>query len=326
MNAPEARVSVVIPVRDRADLLDRCLAALAPQLGEDREAIVVDDGSTDGSGEVATRWAATAPVRVLDAGGRGAVEARALGVEASTAEVLAFTDSDCEPSPGWLDAGLAAIDRGADLVQGRTTPARPCGVLERSMWATREDGLYATCNLFVRRTAYDAAGGFDRHAGDRLGTADGPLVGRGFGEDTILGWRIRRAGCHRCFSEEAHVAHHVFPFDLRDHVMRAWQAGGFSQLVREVPELRRELLVGGVFLGTPRRVPLYLAGLAVAVGRRRTAGASAAVWVGMVGRQVLRHERGPRRRALALLVLVLDDAVSGASLVRASARTGSVVL
>lgn len=326
MSASGHRVSVVVPVRDRAELLDRCLAALVPQLGAGCEVVVVDDGSTDDSREVARRWASLGPVQLLDGGGRGAVAARALGVEASGADVVAFTDSDCVPSAGWLAAGLAAIDGGADLVQGRTTPARPCGMLERSLWATREDGLYATCNLFVRRSVFDAAGGFDRHAGDRLETRRGPLPGRGFGEDTLLGWRIRRSGAERRFCADAHVAHHVFPFDLREHVLRAWQAGAFSRLVDEIPELRDELLVAGVFLGTPRRLPLYLAPVAAMAGRRSVVLGLLAAWSAAAGREVLRRERGPRRRALALAASLLGDAVSGASLVATSARTRRVVL
>ncbi len=321
-----ASVTVVIPVRDRADLLDRCLGALVPQLGPGADVVVIDDGSTDGSGDVARRWARQGAVTVLDGAGRGAVAARSRGIAESTGEIVAFTDSDCVPAPGWLAAGVDAVVGGLDLVQGRTLPVRPCGLLERSIWTTGETGLYDTCNLFVRRAAYEAVGGFDVEAGDRLHFRAGRLRGLGFGEDTLLGWRLRRAGRSHGYVDEAEVRHHVFPFDARDHLRRAWQAGGFAGLVGEVPELRDELLVDRSFLGSRRRVPLYAAGLFALVGRRREAAVAAGVWAAGHGREVLRRERGPRRWAAALAVACADDAVTAVALVVGSARTRSLVL
>lgn len=320
-----ARVAVVIPVRDRATLLDRCLAALVPQLGDDAEVVVVDDGSRDGSAQVARRWAERAPVRVLDGGGRGAVAARCLGVDSTDADVLAFTDSDCVPSAGWLERGVAAVEEGHDLVQGRTTPVRPCGMLERSIWVTAPNGLYDTCNLFVRREAYEAAGGFDQRAGDRLSFRPGALRGLGFGEDTLLGWRIRRGDGRVTFAPDAHVGHHVFGFDAREHLRRAWQAGGFPALVREVPELRAEL-DRGVFLGSARRVPLYIAVAATVARRHGTATVAAGAWVALHAAEVRRRERLPRRQAASLVVSCAADAVTAVALVTASARARTVVL
>lgn len=325
MTGGRLRISVIIPVRDRAELLDRCLGALAPRLGDHAEVVVVDDGSRDRTRQVALEWASRHRVRVLDNEGSGAVAARSTGVAASDGEVLAFTDSDCVPSPGWLAAGLAAIDAGADLVQGRTTPERACGVLERSLWVTGDDGLHATCNLFVRRSAFDAAGGFDPAAGRRLAYRAGHLRGLGFGEDTLLGWRIRRSGRAYTFAPDAHVAHHVFAFDARDHIRRSWQAGGFPGLIAEVPELRNRLLVAGLFLGTARRLPLYLTVPAMATGRRGVAAGSAGVWMVWLGREVRRREQG-RRRLAALGAGVVADVVTATALVSASVRARSVVL
>jgi hypothetical protein len=322
-------VAVIVPVRDRRDLLAACLDAVAPQVRGLGEVVVVDDGSSDGSRELAeARAAAGDPVRVLDAGGAGAVAARSLGVAATTAPVLAFTDSDCVPEPGWLAAGLAAVDAGAEMVVGITLPARAPGLHERTVTATVEDGLYATCNLFVTRDAFEAAGGFDAEAGARLGSRPGPaLRGLGFGEDTMLGWRIRRAGRVRALAAGAVVRHHVFGFEAREHVQRAWQAGGFCGLVREVPELRGgPVLRHGVFLGTARRVPLYLAVLGLLAGRRRVAAAGVAVWLGWHARDVARVERAWSRRVKVLPVVAAGDAVTAASLVVAGVRTRSPVL
>ena len=85
---------------------------------------------------------------------------RRSGVAASDTPYLAFTDSDCLPDRRWLERGVAALDKGADVVNGRTVPAREAGPLERTM-ASGEELLYPTCNVFYRRAAYDAAGGFE---------------------------------------------------------------------------------------------------------------------------------------------------------------------
>lgn len=313
------RCSVVVPVRDRAGLLAACLTGLADQTADRFEVVVVDDGSTDSSARVARAFADRLDLRVVTTPGVGAVEARRRGVAAARAPYLAFTDSDCVPAPDWVAAGVAALDAGADLVQGRTRAAGPRSPLHRAVAAAPGDGLYATCNVFYRRDAYDAGGGFDPAAADRLGFRPG---GRqralGMGEDTLLGWRVRRRG-RAVHTEDAVVAHHVFPPDLADDLRRWWMAGGFPGLVREVPELRRGFLRAGVLVPGPARPLLLTAGALAVVGRRRTAVLPLAGWVLATGRRVGWR---PRWWAHALL----HDAVVETALVAGSARARTIVL
>lgn len=324
---PPPRVSVVVPVRDRRALLRRTLDALAAQTVVDHEVLVVDDGSTDGSGDEAEAdRLAGRPVRLLSAGGAGAVAARTLGVSQASADVLAFTDSDCVPSRRWLEVGLTAIEAGADVVQGPTVPERTPSLLERTVSVGREDGLYATCNVFYRRAAFDAAGGFDRSAGDRFGFRPGAhLRGLGFGEDTILGWRVRRAGTS-VFAHEAVVTHHVFAQRPTELLGRAWNTGGFPTLVREVPELRDTLLLGRWALGTWARTPAYVAAALLLLGRRRAAAAAAAVWVAAEVDAARRTELSRRRLVRTLPAFLGAEAVTAASLALGSARARTVVL
>jgi len=316
-------VSVVVPVRDRRALLVGLLDALAVQSFAGAELIVVDDGSTDGSARAAE---GRPGVRVLRTPGVGAVAARRIGVQAARAPVLAFTDSDCVPEPAWLAAGMEAIAAGADLVQGATYPIRAVRPRERSVAVGREDGLYATCNLFCRREAFERAGGFDEDAGRRLGFRPGRVLGgTGFGEDTLLGWAVRRAG-RAVFEPRAVVRHHVFPPSPADTARRAYAVGAFPALVREVPELRRTLLVDGVFLGSRSRLPLYAAAL-LALGRRvRLAGAVATGWALWRAAAVLAAEPSNRRRLAVVPLELASELATAASLVAGSARARSVVL
>ena len=329
-------MSVIVPVRDRRDLLADLLDGLARQSFGDFELIVVDDGSEDGSAAVAgaeahDRWGVGGAggriggaVVVLRRAGSGAVAAREAGVAAARGEVLAFTDSDCVPAPDWLASGVAAIDDGADVVMGHTRSARPRRPLERSLWA-EDNGLYPTCNVFYRRLAFEAAGGFDSLMADRYGFRPGSKAkGLGFGEDTLLGWRVRRAG-RADYVPDALVHHAVLPADPADHLSRTLQAAGFPALVHEVPELRRTFLHRRVFLG-PSRPPLYLAVLALLLGRRLVALGAAAWWVRLHWRSLTRNESSRKRRLVALPVLLGTDVVTAAALVAGSIRTGTLVL
>ena len=319
------RVSVVVPVRDRRALLRRLLDALAAQTFTDHEVVVVDDHSEDGSEEEAlVDERAGRPVRLTRSSARGAVLARREGVAAARAPLLAFTDSDCVPEPGWLAAGVALLDAGADVVQGVTRPMRPPHPLERTVAVDHDDGLYATCNVFYRRTAYDGAGGFDLDAASRLGFRPGTrLTDLGLGEDTLLGWRVRRAGS-ASFAPDAVVHHHVFDADLSESLRRAWTVGAFPSLVREVPELRDTLLLDGILLGGRSRLALYAAAIAVLRRRNRLAAAALAAWA--LTRAPHSERLSWQRAAVSLPAELAIDAVAAAALVAGSVRARTLVL
>jgi glycosyltransferase involved in cell wall biosynthesis len=104
---PPARLSVVVPTRDRAPLLDECLASIRALEGPDLEIelLVVDDGSTDGSEEVARQHGAT----VLRTGGSGSAAARNAGMASATGEFLLFVDDDDVLLPGHVRPHIALL-------------------------------------------------------------------------------------------------------------------------------------------------------------------------------------------------------------------------
>jgi glycosyltransferase involved in cell wall biosynthesis len=321
-------ISVVVPFRDRRAMVRELLDALAAQTATDFEVVMVDDGSTDGaSDEVRSDIEVGRPVRLVANPGRGAYAARRAGAAASAAPHLAFTDSDCVPQPGWLAAGLAALEGGADLVNGITIPSRSPAPLERTMWSG-EEGLYPTSNVFYRRAAFEQAGGFDVQAADRFGFANGSTERRmGFGEDTLLGWTVRRRGV--AVHEPAAVVHHqVLAPDLADAFRRTRMMEAFPALIREVPELRRSrLLRHRVFLNTPgNRVPIYALAAGILLRRKGMAATALAWWIGS-GVNRARHASGPVGRRLAAIPVEMGlDAVATAALARGSVRFRNPVL
>jgi glycosyltransferase involved in cell wall biosynthesis len=321
------RISVIIPVKDRRELLSEALAALDRQTYDDFEVVVVDDGSTDGSGEAAAATTVKgAPVKVVDGAGGGAVAARKLGIESATGDVLAFTDSDCAPTPRWLELAAAAIDDGADVVNGRTMPARPTLPLERSMGSGLE-GLYPTCNMLYRREVFDRLGGFDQQAGDRWGfRPDRRSRGDGFGEDTLLAWRAIHDGATVTYVPDAIVEHAVFPADPVEVLSRTARVAAFPAMVKEVPELRDTLLKWRWQLGERSRLPVYVAVAALVVRRPRLAGVAVGWWVVERLRELRMFPLPWRRRLQVLPVEMAIDVVTAGALVVGSARARSVTL
>lgn len=318
---------MIVPVRDRRDLLAATLQALDAQTFRDFETVVVDDGSTDGADELAAAAVVAGRSVVLGrSGGTGAVAARTLGVSLASAPLLAFTDSDCEPDPQWLEHAVSALDEGAALAHGHTQPARPVRPLERSV-SECDGGLFPTCNIAVRRDVFDAVGGFDVAAASRWRfRPTGRARGLGFGEDTLFGWKVARAHPAR-FVPGMVVRHHVFPPDLRDWLSRSAQVAAFPALVREVPELRRTMVRHQVLFTHRSRVPVYATAAAAASRRPAVVAGTVAWWALHRYRHTIRPSdltRAAKVRALPAQMLL--DVVQAGALVVGSARARTLLL
>jgi len=163
------RVSVIVPTYRRADLLARCLTALDGQALDptEYEVLVADDAASATTRKQTEEFAASsrAAVRyVAVTGAHGPAAARNAGWRQARGDVLAFTDDDTLPDPNWLTEGLAALDAdpAAAAAAGRVVvplPPRPTDY-ERDA-AGLERAEFVTANLFCRRDALEAVGGFD---------------------------------------------------------------------------------------------------------------------------------------------------------------------
>ena len=120
-STPVPTVSVVIPVLNGEATLGQQLHALAGQsYGGPWEAVVADNGSTDGTAELVEAWADRLPrLRLVEASGRRSTNhARNVGAAAAVGGLIAFCDADDVATPGWLAAMVAGLDH-HDLVGGR---------------------------------------------------------------------------------------------------------------------------------------------------------------------------------------------------------------
>lgn len=107
----EPAITVVIPVKDDAALLTRCLSALAAQDRPADEIIVVDNGSSDDSADRAR----AAGARVVRCDEPGIPAAASAGYDAARGDLILRLDADCVPEPGWVRAVADAFAADADV-------------------------------------------------------------------------------------------------------------------------------------------------------------------------------------------------------------------
>lgn len=312
-------VTVVVPARNARATIGGTLAALAgQQLERQYEVIVVDSGSSDGTPALAE--AAPGVTAVHHNPGGEPAGSRNLGARRAAGEVLAFTDADCEPEPGWLAAGLRALEQ-ADIVQGRVMPARPPGPFDRTVWVTHEYGLYETANLFVRRETFERVGGFLPVLPPDLRDA------HPFGEDVWFVWRAKRAGAVIGFAQDAIVHHAVFERSAGDCIAERARTRLFPPLVALIPELRDTFLYRRIFLSPDSaRFDLAVAGLVSGLLSRRWVPVLTGATPYAIG--VIRDMRvAPReqRRQVAAARLAAD-ALTFVSLLRGSVGARTFVL
>ena len=184
-------LSVLVPVRNGGEGLRLCLEALLAGDRRPDELIVIDDGSTDGSGELAARLGARLLRR--DGGPGGAAHVRNLGARAATGDLLVFFDADVVAHPDTLalmaaeftqDPELAALFGSYDDHPPGTLVSRYKNLSHHFVHqhAGRDTHNFWTGCGAVRRAVFLELEGFDERYG-------GASI-----EDIDLGWRMRRAG------------------------------------------------------------------------------------------------------------------------------------
>lgn len=316
---------MVVATYRRSHLLERLARAVFAQDYPGLvQLVIVDDASPDDTGEVLHRLAARHPAMatIRLPHNRGPAAARNAGWRHTNAEVVAFTDDDCVPQPGWLTALVRALD-GVDLVQGRTAPdpaSEPRrGPFSRTLSVPAPNGFYQTANMAYRRTALAAAGGFDERF-----TAP-------CGEDTDLAWRVLDAGGRAAFAPDAVVYHDVSRSSLRSALRDTARWQFVVLAVHQHPGLRTRLHSRWFWRATHPPVLLATGGLAVAALPQlplaaRLAGVTLTIPYLRVRTVVAPLAGGPRRRLAAIPAAWLVDLTEVAVLAQASLRYRTVLL
>jgi glycosyltransferase involved in cell wall biosynthesis len=169
--------SVVIPVKDDAVELRRCLAALGGQTRAADEIIVVDNESSDASAEVAARYGAI----VVRCDERGIAAAASHGYDCATGDLILRLDADCVPGATWVqhvtDAfarrpDVAAFTGGARFIDGPAFLRAPLAAVYLAAYALAASAALGHLPLFgsnvaLRRTAWrDIRSSVHRHDPD----------------------------------------------------------------------------------------------------------------------------------------------------------------
>jgi GT2 family glycosyltransferase len=200
------QLSFIVPVRNDAYRLRRCLETIRDTSAHLRsEIVVIDNGSTDGSDTVGRESGA----HVIVLPNERVAVLRNAGARAAKGELVAFVDADHELAPGWAATAVAVFDDPAVAAAGAQYHAPADGTWVQRMYdnfrrherGRRNVDWLPSGNLIVRRSAFERVGGFDTS----LETC----------EDVDLCQRLRAAGWRLVEAEELRSVHLGDPATLR---------------------------------------------------------------------------------------------------------------
>ncbi len=196
-------ISVVVCSYNGARTIRHCLDGLSRLDYPNFEVIVVDDGSTDATAEIAREY----PFRLISTENMGLSHARNVGMEAARGEIIAYIDDDAWPDPNWLTylaAGFQTTNHagvgGPNIPPYGDGPIANCvsnapGGPVHVLISDREAEHLPGCNMAFRKDSLQSIGGFD----ERFRVA---------GDDVDVCWSIREQGKSLGFNPAAVVWHH----------------------------------------------------------------------------------------------------------------------
>lgn len=228
-------VSIIVPAKDSAQTIEKCLHALKNQqglsFGKDYEIILVDDGSSDNTAKIGKQMLVT----VIQQENRGPAAARNKGAQAARGELLAFTDSDCVPQSSWLqeiispfcDTHVIGV-KGAYRCNEKNIVARFVQMefeyKYRAMASQSTIDFIDTYSAAYRRDVFLQNNGFDENF-------PVPSV-----EDQELSFRLAGKGYKMVFQPSA-LVFHAHDHSIAEYSKRKWGIGYWkAKLLRGLPE------------------------------------------------------------------------------------------
>jgi glycosyltransferase involved in cell wall biosynthesis len=223
MTSPSQKVSVYIPAYNVSTFLAPCIEALLGQTLPADEILVIDDGSSDNSAEIASRYPQVTLIQ--HPVNKGLAAARNTAMRAARNDLVASIDADCVAAPSWL-AELAAhfTDPAITGVGGKLSEGVQRSLADRwralhmpQHWgdsAIRGPRFLFGCNTLFRKSSVLAIGGYD----ERMRTN---------GEDTDLCARLREKNAEFFYAPYALATHlrHDTARSVLDAYWRWWRFG-----------------------------------------------------------------------------------------------------
>lgn len=156
------KLTVIVPVYNNRKYLKQCIQSISNQLYKDMEIILVDDGSTDGSGEICDEYEkADSRIRVIHQNNMGCMEARWHGLKSSKGEYIGFVDSD-----DWIAHDMyqelmsVAEDKKCDIVSMGYTAVfgqTKTEINDNTLYGSYERGV--NLDIFLSNMMHDAVKG-----------------------------------------------------------------------------------------------------------------------------------------------------------------------
>jgi len=205
-------ISVIVAVRNGESTIAKCITSLSALRYPNREIIIVNDGSTDRTGQILENFKEN--VRIIATPGLGASAARNLGIRTARGAYLAFTDDDCIVDPGWLSALFDGFQRDGligsvggdqqsppdDTPFGKTVNCfmKSVGFMIDYVKDVRQSFIATShnpsCNVMYDRRVFDTVGFFCEDLWP--------------GEDVEFDYRVRKSGFALLYNPSAVVQHY----------------------------------------------------------------------------------------------------------------------
>jgi glycosyltransferase involved in cell wall biosynthesis len=232
-------------------------------------------------------------------GAHGPAAARNAGWRVARGALVAFTDDDCIPDPGWVRAIALALAGGAAGVSGRVIvplPENPTDY-ERDA-AGLENGQFVTANCGYRYDVLSAVGGFD----ERFTTA--------WREDSDLYFRLLERDYQMCYAPQAIVVHPVRPAPWGISLRQQRKSMFNALLYRKHPRIYRQRIQPAPPWHYYGSVGALLGALAGMAQRRRWLGMGGAIaWALLTGRFCARRLRGTSHAPIHLAEMIVTSAL-----------------
>ncbi len=226
-------VSVIIPTFNGGSRIGNCLTALLPQTElRKAEILVVNDGSTDNTVDVVLRYPS---VRLVNQANGGPAKARNRGAAEASGNMILFTDDDCVPTPGWLDAMLAPFEDPQIVATKGAYRTRQKSLVARFVQIEYEDryrlmvafpliDFVDTYSAAFRRDRFLEMGGYDTSF---------PVA---CAEDVELSYRMSARSWKMKFVPEA-IVYHTHPDTLATYLRKKYKFAFWRMLaIRKNPE------------------------------------------------------------------------------------------